>query len=76
VRGNKRKWKRQATMPHLEDVPRGAAMDPQRLVQRSVEHGAMVVELPPWLLLPLRIGERGRIASDLLYLGRVAGVGK
>jgi hypothetical protein len=36
----------------------------------------MVVELPPWLLLPLRIGERGRIASDLLYLGRVAGVGK
>jgi hypothetical protein len=63
-------------MPHLEDVPRGAAMDPQRLVQRSVERGAMVVELPPQLLLPLRVGERGRIASDPLYLGGVAGAGR
>jgi hypothetical protein len=63
-------------MPHLEDVPRGAAMDPQRLVQRSVERGAMVAELPPQLLLPLRVGKRGRIASDLLYLGGVAGAGR
>jgi hypothetical protein len=63
-------------MPHLEDVPRGATMDPQRLVQRSVERGAMVAELPPQLLLPLRVGERGRIASDLIYLGGVAGAGR
>jgi hypothetical protein len=63
-------------MPHLEDVPCGAAMDPQHLIQRSVQRGAMVAELPPQLLLPLRVGERGRIASDLLYVGGVAGAGR
>jgi hypothetical protein len=42
-----RKTKKQATTPHLEDAPRGAAMDPQRLVQRSVERGAVVAELSP-----------------------------
>jgi hypothetical protein len=40
-------------MPHLEDAPRRAAMDPQRLVQHSVECGVVVSELPhsscsPW----------------------------
>jgi hypothetical protein len=63
-------------MPHLEDVPRGAAMDPQCLVQCSVERGAMVAELPPQLLLPLRVGKRGRIASDPLHLGGVADTGR
>jgi hypothetical protein len=63
-------------MPHLEDTPRGAAMDPQRLVQRSVERGAMVSELPPQLLLSLSIGERGRVAREPLYRGGVAGAGR
>jgi hypothetical protein len=36
----------------------------------------MVAELPPQLLLPLRVGEHGRIASDPLYLGGVAGAGR
>jgi hypothetical protein len=73
---NERKGKKRATMPHLEDAPRGAAMDPQRLVQRSVERGAMVSELPPQLLLSLSIGERGRVASEPLYRGGVAGAGR
>jgi hypothetical protein len=51
-------------------------MDPQRLVQRSVERGAMVAKLPPQLLFPLRVGERGRIASDPLYRSGVAGAGR
>jgi predicted deacylase len=42
-----RKTKKQVTATHLEDAPRGAAMDPQRLVQRSVERGAVVAELSP-----------------------------
>jgi hypothetical protein len=41
------KQRKHMTVPHLEDAPRGAAMDPQRLVQRSVERGAVVVELSP-----------------------------
>jgi hypothetical protein len=41
-------------MPHLEDAPRGAAMDPQRLFQRSVERGTMVSKLPPQLALGVR----------------------
>jgi hypothetical protein len=35
------------TVLHLEDAPCEAAMDPQRLVQRSVERGAVVAELSP-----------------------------
>jgi hypothetical protein len=42
-----RKREKQATALHLEDVPRGAAVDPQRLVQRSVERGAVIAELSP-----------------------------
>jgi hypothetical protein len=41
------KQRKQAPAPQLEDAPRGAAMDPQRLVQRSIERGAMVAELSP-----------------------------
>jgi hypothetical protein len=54
-------------MPHLEDAPRGAAVDPQRLVQRT---------LSPQLLLPLGVSERGRVASEPLYRGGVAGAGR
>jgi hypothetical protein len=63
-------------MPHLEDAPRGAAMDPQRLAQRSVERGAVVSELPSQLLLSLGVGECGRVASEPLYRSGVAGAGR
>jgi hypothetical protein len=71
-----RKKEKQEKTPHLKDAPRGAAVDPQRLVQRPVERGAMVAELPLQLLLPLGVGERGRIASDPLYLGGADGAGR
>jgi hypothetical protein len=48
-------------------------MDPQCLVQRAVQRGAVAPELSPELLLSLGIGERRRIANGPLYLGRVAG---
>jgi hypothetical protein len=48
-------------------------MDPQRLVQRAVERGAVAPELSPELLLSPGVGECGRIANDPLYLGGVAG---
>jgi hypothetical protein len=38
-------------------------MDPQRLVQRSVERSAMVAELLPQLLLLLGVGEGGRTVN-------------
>jgi hypothetical protein len=63
-------------MPHLQDAPRGAAVDPQRLVQRTVEHGAVAAELSPQLLFPLRVGEREWIASNPLHLGGVADTGR
>jgi hypothetical protein len=44
---NEKKQRKHMTVPHLEDAPREAAMDPQRLVQRSVERGAVVAELSP-----------------------------
>jgi hypothetical protein len=50
-------------------------MDPQRLVQRVVEHGAVAPELSLELLLSLGVGKRRRIANGPLYLGRVAGAG-
>jgi hypothetical protein len=62
--------------PHLEDTPRGATVDPQRLVQRTVKRGAVAAELSPELLLPLGLGERRRVASDPLHLGGVAGAGR
>jgi hypothetical protein len=51
-------------------------MDPQRLVQRTVERSAVALELFPQLLLPLGVSERGRIASDPLHLVGVAGAGR
>jgi hypothetical protein len=48
-------------------------MDPQRLIQRAVERGAVTAELSPKLLLPPGVSERRRIASDPLYLGGAAG---
>jgi hypothetical protein len=42
-----RKQRKHATAPHLEDAPRRAAVDPQCLVQRSVESSAVVAELSP-----------------------------
>jgi hypothetical protein len=50
-------------------------MDPQRLVQRAVERGAVAPELSPELLLPSGAGKRRGIASSPLYLGGVAGAG-
>jgi hypothetical protein len=41
-------------------------MDPQRLVQRLVERGAVVMELLPQLLLRLSVGEVGRRHIDAL----------
>jgi hypothetical protein len=51
-------------------------MDPQCLVQRTVERGAVALGLFPQLLLPLGVGERGRITSDPLHLVGVAGAGR
>jgi hypothetical protein len=54
---------------HLEDTPRRVAVDPQRLVQRPVERGAVAAELLPQLLLLLGVGEvGGRRAGPLLPL--------
>jgi hypothetical protein len=43
-------------------------MDLQRLVQRSVERSAMIVELPPQLLLRLGLDEVGRRCAGALPL--------
>jgi hypothetical protein len=63
-------------VPHLEDAPRRASVDPQRLVQRPVEHGAVVTELPPQLLLLLGVGEGGRLVDALLPRSKEAGAGR
>jgi hypothetical protein len=52
---------------HLEDMPRRAAMNPQRLVQHLVERGAVAAELLPQLLLLLGVGEVGRRRIDVLF---------
>jgi hypothetical protein len=36
----------------------------------------VAAELSPQLLLPLGVGERGRVVSDPLHLGEVAGAGR
>jgi hypothetical protein len=41
------KSKKKATTSYLENAPRWAAVDPQRLVQHSVERGAVIAELLP-----------------------------
>jgi hypothetical protein len=48
---------KKATASYLEDMPRGAAVDLQRLVQRSVERSAVAAQLLPQLLLLLGVGE-------------------
>jgi hypothetical protein len=63
-------------MPYLDDTPRGAAVDPQCLVQRTVERGAVAAELSPQLLFPLGVGERRWVIYDPLHLGGVAGAGR
>jgi hypothetical protein len=50
-------------------------MDPQRLIQRLVERGAVAPELSPELLLPMGVSKCGGIASGPLHLGRMAGAG-
>jgi hypothetical protein len=53
------KSKKKAAAPHLENAPRRAAVDPQRLVQCPVKRGVVIAELPPQLLLLLGVGEGG-----------------
>jgi hypothetical protein len=50
----------------LEDTPRRTAVDPQRLVQRPVERGAVVAELLPEPLLCLSLDEVGRRGVGIL----------
>jgi hypothetical protein len=69
------KKKKRATTPYLEDAPCRAAMDPQRLVQRAVERGAVASELAPELLLPPGVSKRRGIIDGPLHLGGVAGAG-
>jgi hypothetical protein len=53
---------------YLEDLPRGTGMDPQGLVQRIVERGAMVPKLLPERLLGLGLVEVGWQRAGLLRL--------
>jgi hypothetical protein len=57
--GARKKTTSKRTSTHLEDTPRRAAMNPQRLVQCPVERGAVAAELLPQLLLLLGLGEVG-----------------
>jgi hypothetical protein len=51
---------------HLKNPPCGTYVDPQRLVQRIVERGAVVSELLPQRLLGLGIVEVGRRRAGVL----------
>jgi hypothetical protein len=53
---------------YLKDPPRGTRVDPQRLVQRVVERGAVVAELLPQRLLGLRLAEVGWRYTGVLPL--------
>jgi hypothetical protein len=53
---------------YLEDMPRRAAVDLQRFVQRSVERSAVAAQLLPQLLLLLGVGEQGGWRVDALLL--------
>jgi hypothetical protein len=70
-----RRKKRQSgrtTQTHLEDMPRRAAVDLQRLVQHSAERSAVAAQLLPQLLLLLSVDEEGGWRVDpLLPLPRV-----
>jgi hypothetical protein len=50
----------------LEDTPCGTAVDPQRLVQRPVERGALITELLLKTLLQLSLDEMGRRGVGIL----------
>jgi hypothetical protein len=50
---------------YLEDLPRRTGMDPQDLVQRIIERGAMVSKLLPQRLLGLGLVEVGRWSASL-----------
>jgi hypothetical protein len=50
-------------------------MDPQRLVQRAVERGAVAPKLAPELLLPLGVSKHRGIVNGPLHLGGLAGAG-
>jgi hypothetical protein len=52
-------------------------VDPQRLIQHSVERGAVIAELLPQLLLLLGVDKvGGRLVDALLARSRGAGVGR
>jgi hypothetical protein len=58
--------KKKATTSYLENTPRRAAVNPQRLVQHLVERGSVITELLPQLLLLLGVGEVGGRHVDAL----------
>jgi hypothetical protein len=61
------KSKKQTNTSYLENAPCWAAVDPQRLIQRSVERGVVIAELLPQLLLLLGIDKvGGRLVDTLL----------
>jgi hypothetical protein len=47
-------------------MPRRAAVDPQRLVQRSVERSTVAAQLLPQLFLLLSVDEEGGWRVDVL----------
>jgi hypothetical protein len=53
---------------YLENLPHGTPVDPQRLVQRIVERGTVVMELLPQRLLGLGLIEVGRRCTGVLPL--------
>jgi hypothetical protein len=62
-----------ATVAHLEDKPGRAAVNLQRLVQRTVERGAVAPKLAPELLLPLGVSKRrGILLGPPTWAGRPA----
>jgi hypothetical protein len=52
----------------MEDAPRRTTVDPQRLVQRTVERSAVVTELLPQPLLRLGVNEVGQRGVGMLLL--------
>jgi hypothetical protein len=64
----RRNHKTQRKTTNLEDAPRRTAVNPQRLVQRSVERSAVVTEFLPQLLLSLGHDEVGRWRAGVLPL--------
>jgi hypothetical protein len=59
--------RKKATATYLEDTPRRAAVDLQRLIQRPVERSGMAGQLLPQLLLLLGVGEEGGGRIDVLF---------